>query len=149
MRDGLSPWCIICRKIHERGYRDNDISKAIAADRSKQWHEDNKEKHNAQNKRWATNNRNRMNELQREWNKCNKNKIAYYAAQRRATKLQQTPKWLTDEHTTQIKQIYLTCPKGYHVDHIIPLKGKDKRGLHVPWNLQHLPASENIKKGNK
>lgn len=44
-----------------------------------------------------------------------------------------------------VEAIYRDCPKGYHVDHIIPLS---KEGRHHPDNLQYLPAVINMKKGN-
>ena len=67
-------------------------------------------------------------------------------AKRRADKLNATPKWANLE---KIKQIYKNCPKGYHVDHFIPLKGVNVCGFHVENNLRYLNAKQNISKGNK
>jgi transposase-like protein len=68
---------------------------------------------------------------------------------RRAALRRATPKWLSKADRRAIKHIYANRPIGYHVDHIEPLQGKDVCGLHVPWNLQYLPARRNICKGNR
>jgi len=49
----------------------------------------------------------------------------------------------------ELIKIYSNTPDGFHVDHITPIFGKNVCGLTVPWNLQYLPADENIKKRNK
>lgn len=68
-----------------------------------------------------------------------------YQASRKADKLARTPSWADLE---KIKEIYAKCPEGYHVDHVIPLRGELVSGLHVENNLQYLLAIENIKKSN-
>lgn len=77
-------------------------------------------------------------------------KIRYYNKQSKAT-----PPWLTQQQVNQMKEKYwlakdLKAVSGqeYHVDHIVPINGKNICGLHVPWNLQVLPSDLNLSKGN-
>lgn len=86
----------------------------------------------------------------------NKEYYAYKSAERRATKLSATPRWLSASHQQEIRNIYwlakdlsLVSEGTYEVDHIVPLKGKGVCGLHVPWNLQVLPQQLNRRKSNK
>lgn len=81
----------------------------------------------------------------RRWRQANKHKTRLKSANERAVRLQRLPKWANRD---EIKQFYLLCPEGMHVDHIIPLRGKTVSGLHVVSNLQYLPADENLRKGN-
>lgn len=71
-----------------------------------------------------------------------RNKTASY----RARKLRALPKWSDKE---KVKEIYLKCPVGFEVDHIIPLKGDLVSGLHNEFNLQYLTAKDNQSKSNR
>lgn len=79
------------------------------------------------------------------YSKDNRGKRNAHEAKRRASKLQRTVSWANLE---AIKELYKNCPEGYHVDHIIPLQGKNVSGLHIETNLQYLTAEANLKKGN-
>lgn len=81
-----------------------------------------------------------------QWKKDNKETYNAYLASRKARVRQATPLWAD---LKAIQQFYFNCPKGYHVDHIIPINGKNISGLHVIENLQYLPALENLRKSNK
>jgi len=76
------------------------------------------------------------------------NKSLYIAkdAKRRAVKMSAVACWANME---EINLIYKYCPVGYHVDHIVPLQGVLVCGLHCEHNLQYLPATDNLSKGNK
>ena len=64
----------------------------------------------------------------------------------RASKIDRTPKWVDQD---KLKEMYKKCPKGMHVDHIIPLNGQLVSGLHVPENLQYLTPESNTSKYSK
>ena len=90
------------------------------------------------------------------WNYNNKDKTRSKTAKRRSAKKQRVLPWLTQEHFKQIEEFYtrakmfqMDTGQEYHVDHIVPLQGKNVSGFHAPWNLQVIPAKENLSKGNR
>ena len=66
----------------------------------------------------------------------------------------QRPSWYNSK---LVNKIYNECHKlnkiagfiKYHVDHIVPLQGKNVSGLHVQDNLEIILASANLSKSNK
>lgn len=91
-------------------------------------------------------NQSTQSERHRRWREKYPEKLRLKSAMERAVRLQRLPLWADKE---AIKDFYLKCPEGYHVDHIVPLRGKEVSGLHVIENLQYLPAKENMSKGNR
>ena len=146
-RDGKSPQCRNCKKAYDAARRKADPARSKS--QSAQYYRSNIEKVQARHKVWRENNK----EYTRSYLKayCEKRpgfnaaKVMKYVA----AKLKATPAWITKEQLRQIEEVYATCPEGFEVDHIIPLRGKTVSGLHVPWNLQHLSIGQNRSKGNK
>jgi hypothetical protein len=85
----------------------------------------------------------------RKWQQANPNRMVAYAAARRARLGK--PAWADLD---AIMEIYLDCPDGMVVDHIVPLDGRtidgyEVSGLHIALNLQYLTAASNGRKRNK
>lgn len=117
---------------------------------------DNREKCSRADRRWREANPERAKETLRRSVQKYPHKRAARVAERYASRRKATPPWLTKEQRLEIELIYaeareLTLLTGipHHVDHIMPLRGKTACGLHVPWNLQILPACINRRKGNR
>jgi hypothetical protein len=113
---------------------------------TKMYYQRNPEVKAAANNRYYKSNKDKVKKTQSLYKKNNRGKYRFYSASRRALEAMATPCW---SDLDQIKEIYLNCPEGHQVDHIIPLKGKLVCGLHVPENLQYLTKEDNLKKSNK
>jgi hypothetical protein len=95
-------------------------------------------------------------EYAKKYKKKNPHWNRMHESNRRARKLRAVPPWLSETHKYQIqlmselaRNLEKETGAKYHVDHIHPLKHENLCGLHVPWNLQVIPESENISKSNK
>lgn len=86
------------------------------------------------------------------WRKNNLHKKAQTERLRKSKRREAKPSWVDEAALALIYQQadWLTRLLGvpYHVDHIVPLVNKNVCGLHVPWNLRIVEATENFKKGN-
>ena len=110
------------------------------------YYEAKKELYKERARAWSLANPNKRKEICKKYSANSKDKHSCYETQRRKEKKQATPVWAD---LAAIDRFYRDRPKGFEVDHIIPLKNPNVSGLHVEWNLQYLTSTENRKKGNK
>jgi hypothetical protein len=138
-KDGLTGKCKVCDSIASRARYSHN--KEYSIQRTKAYKSEHRDETRADCRKYYL---------------LNKAKYAANASKYRNTKRNATPTWLTKDQLDEIENFYwlandLTKVSGevYHVDHIVPVQGKTVCGLHVPWNLQILPADLNIAKSNR
>lgn len=136
------------------GYRNR--CKSCVAEYMREHYVDNKDAIIEKANKWVSENRERHNTKCNLWAKNNSGKVNARTARRYAAKTQATPKWLTTDDRWMISQTYELAALRtklfgvvWEVDHIVPLRGKMVSGLHVPCNLQVVPAHLNRRKSNK
>ena len=140
----------ICRKEYYAKNRE------VIRESQRLWYANNAEQQRQRKAKYREENSAAINAKLLKYAKDHPEKYAAASAKRHAAKLKATPEWLTKAHWREIKYTYelsrdcgLMTGEKYHVDHIVPLQGKNVCGLHVPWNLQVLPAQINQQKYNK
>ena len=151
---GVSSSCKVCQSAYNKEYREKNREALLQADRDR--YANNAEDLKAKAAKYKSENKDYYDEYNKSYYRLNKHKFLAANSKRRKVIVRATPTWLSDQHKQEIEDAYwlaqdlrATSGETYHVDHIIPLQGKDVCGLHVPWNLQILPADLNLQKGNR
>jgi hypothetical protein len=143
--DGLFWWCRDCHKKYVaakyHALAKDENYRVAERKRIRIYHQDNPEKVRAWYQQYAANNRHKLNA---------KSKAYALSRERR------TPSWLTKEDLWMLEEAYELAALrtkmlgfAWQVDHVIPLHGTLASGLHVPQNVQVIPAKLNRRKSNQ
>ena len=160
MKDGLHSLCIECHKIEGRARkiknRANSEFKAKELAYKKEYRERTVEQRAAYMAKWRDKNRQRISDYGKEYREARKDHYNFLCNKRKIDTINRTPKWLSEDDFWMIESAYNMAALrtklfgfSWHVDHIIPLRGKNVSGLHVPTNLQVVPWIDNQRKTNK
>lgn len=151
------------RKAYLAIWREKNRDKTRAA--QQRYYEKNKEICNARTRESQSKKPEYYAQKSIEWVKENRerhlqNRRNHYArnsakdierVRKRQGKIKQGNISMSQAEQAEVQGMYDFCKifKGFEVDHIIPLNGKEVSGLHVLGNIQVLPISINRSKSNK
>jgi hypothetical protein len=160
--------CIECVSAQSREWR--QANPEAYKQSCRKWLESNRDVHSARVKRWQAKNKDKIAIDRKIWEKANPDKVKAKTLRWRkkhpekhtalavasvARRAKRVPKWNTSDDRWLMAQFYdvarlrtKATKVVWEVDHIIPLRGKEVSGLHVPSNLQVILKSENRAKRN-
>lgn len=146
--------CKHCILAHHKAYREVN-AKRIAA-RKTEWKQANKEHVAKKDKAYAEANPEKKTIARKKWSANNPGKDNACKQINAQARKKRIPTWLSADDKWMIEQAYELAALRtklfgfqWHVDHIIPLNGKRVSGLHIPTNLQVIPAVDNLRKSNR
>lgn len=160
MKDGLNTFCTECHKA------DNIARKAIkrANPLFKQTELAYKKEYRARTEvaramymsQWRKLRKEHVLAYSKTYRDAHKSRYNFLCQKRKIDLANRVPHWLTADDLWIIKEAYELANLrtklfgfSWHVDHVIPLRGKRVSGLHVPQNIRVIPALENMQKTNK
>ncbi len=136
------------RKATQQRYYEKN--KELCDTRAKESQSKKRDYYSAKSMQWAIENKERYLEIKRShYFRNSASEIA--RVRRRQGKIKHGNMFMNVAEQAEVQGIYDFCRifKGFEVDHIIPLNGKNVSGLHVLKNLQVLTIRENRSKSNR
>lgn len=159
--------CVICAKESQQKRRASPEGRAKHLAKVQEWQANNPEKVKAYKDKYFKENKEHIYEklaayykanpekrkaVVKAYTQNNKDRMCAKTRNRQLKKLQATPSWADKEG---LRILYEQCDyisrlsmEPHQVDHIVPIRNSSVCGLHVPWNLQIITATENRRKGN-
>lgn len=142
--------------VLQRNKEYREANRDIRLEAKKDYYLKNKEAQSLYYKEYRSKMGETIREKRAEWRNREREHVNIYSRAFRRKMKMATPLWLGKSDRELISAIYrhardceIVTGTAYHVDHIVPLQGKEVCGLHVPWNLQVLPQDVNDAKGNR
>lgn len=137
-------------------YAENQELREKTLAMNKVYRDANKESKALKDREWCLANPEKVKAKTKRWNAKHPDCLASNRRMRQASQAKRTPAWLTKDDEWLMREAYhlARLRSGstgikWHVDHIIPLRGKKVSGLHVPSNLQVIPAKFNYLASNR